>query len=754
MLRLFLCAIASVLVVAPQVWAEAISEISVEGNKRVEDSTVMSYLPFRSGDEYQPVKASRAVKTLYGTGLFSDVKLNLSGSKLVVNVVENPMVNKVAFEGNEKLADKRLSEIVKLRARAVFTPAKVQADVQEILAAYRARGRYVVEVEPQLIKREQNRVDVIYKISEGEKTKIRSIRFIGNSRFSDADLRTVVRTKESRFWRFLTTADSYDADRVEVDKELLRRFYIKAGHADFRVISAVTELSRDKKSFYITFTVDEGPIYDFGKVDLTLAAKEPDLKVDEIKEQITLKTGQRYDGARVDDNIGYIYDYLGSKGFAFLGVEPRFERNRDSRIVDVTFLVRPGPRVYVNRINIFGNNQTQERVIRREFRFAEGDAFSSEKLKRTKDRLTFLGYFQGVDMDQKDTEAQDKVDIDVKVVEQSTGEFNIGAGFSTFEGALATTQLREKNFLGRGQSLNLAFALSGKRQDFNFSFTEPYFRDQELSAGFDAFNTRRDFSDESSYDIASTGGAVRFGFPTGEFTRNSVKVGLKEVNIENIESGASQFVTAQEGKKSSLTLANTYSIDTRDSYLAPTKGYHAAFGVEYSGLGSDTDYLRTTVNASVHKELADDWVFSVGGRFGYTNDLGQELPLYEYFHMSGDDVRGFDRRGIGPRDRSTGDALGGTYLAGHNIELTFPIPGGKEMGISGVAFTDGAIITGFSEGDGANVIDNRVYRVSAGVGLNWNTPFGAPLRMEFGIPLIEAEEDKSKIFSISFGARF
>lgn len=734
--------------------AEVIDRIQVTGNQRVEPATVFSYLSFQEGEEFDPRVVSETVKTLYATGLFHHVDVAWDGGIITIEVAENPLVNKVAFEGNKEIVDDRLKEIVTLRPRAIFTQAKVQRDVQELLAGYRSRGRFLTQVRPQLIERDQNRVDVIYVIDEGDKTKISTIRFIGNKRFSDGDLKEVVATREKAWWRLLGGGtDSYDPNRLEVDKQLLRQYYLQHGYADFQVTSAVAELARAKDEFFVTYTLAEGPKYDFGQINVALEAEADGLDLDAMRQEVKLETGELYDASRVDSTIDTLVDHLGVRGFAFLEVQPDFTRHEAEREVDVTFKVTPGPRVYVNRINIEGNDRTRDYVIRRELRLDEGDAFSSRKLQRSRDRLNRMGYFKDVTITQAETDVPDRLDMTVKVEEQSTGEFNVGAGASSFEGALLTADVKERNFMGKGQEVAVRFALSEVRQDFNVSFTEPYFLGHELAAGVDAFNEQTDFQDESSFDLDNTGAAVRFRFPLGEFTSNLVRVGFKETKISNVGGAASQFVQREEGKRSSLFVGNTVGIDTRDNRLIPTRGYRASVGVDASGFGSDVDYLRSTVSGAWYKEVYDDIVFSIGGNAGAISAFGEDLPIYEHFSGGGTHlIRGFDRSGIGPRDAATNDALGGQFQIGHNMELTFPLPGADDLGIHGLLFSDGGIVTEF-EGATDAVTDSQIYRVTAGGGIFWRSPVG-PIRLEFGVPLVKASEDQTQLFSFNLGTRF
>lgn len=738
-----------------QAWAEAISKILVQGNERVESETIGSYLPFKVGDDFNPAVSSRIIKGLYSTGLFANVAVDFDDASgvVTVKVVENPLVNRVAFEGNDAIDTIRLEEITRLKARAIYSPAKVQADVQALQAAYRSRGMFTTTVNAQLIERDQNRVDVVYVVDEGDKTKISRINFVGNERFDDADLKEVVATKTSAWWRFMSGGDTYDPAKLEVDKDLLRRFYLSKGYADVQVTSAVAELSRDSKDFVITYTVFEGPKYEFGNIDVALNAEAEGLNVAEMKPLVTLEPGELFNAQRVDDTSDKLIDYLGKNGFAFLDVKPDYRKDEAARTVDVTFGVTPGPRVYVNRINVEGNTRTRDYVIRREMRLAEGDAYSSDKIKRSRDRLSYLGYFKDVDVSRAETDQPDRVDLNVKVEEQSTGEFNVGAGYSTFDGLLATADVRERNFMGKGQEVAVKFAVSERKQNYNLGFTEPYFLGQELAAGVDLFNEQTDYQSESSYDIASTGGALRLGFPMSEFTKNTVRLGFKETKIEGVGSAASQFVAREAGKRSSASLSNTWAYDDRDSYLTPTHGKRVALTAEYSGLGSDVDFLKGMANASWHREVLDDWVITLAGRAGAIWDMNRDLPIYEHYALGSQSLRGFEYNGIGPRDRVTGDALGGKYMLGHNLELTFPLGNAMDdLGVKGVIFNDGGIVKEF-EGATSGVVDSDLYRLTVGAGIFWRSPIG-PLKLSLGLPVVKASEDRTQMFNFSVGSSF
>lgn len=754
MLRLqrFVLPLIALLFVLPA-FAEPITAIRVQGNTRVEASTITSYIPFKVGEEFDPAQTSRIIRSLYATGLFANVEVTENAGQILIKVVENPMVNKVAFEGNKEIDSKRLREMVQMKPRSIYTPAKAQADIQTLQAAYRTRGRYTATIDAQLIQRDQNRVDVVYAIHEGPVVKISQINFVGNKKLSDGTLSDVIATRPSAWWRFLSGRDKYDPARIEVDKDLIRRHYLSRGFADVQVTSAVAELNRARNAFVITYTIFEGPQYDFGKVNLKLNAEAEGLNLKDFQPLVTEKQGDLFNAERVEKTTDALIDALGNKGFAFLDVKPDYVRNEAARTMDVTFAITPGPRVYVNRINIEGNTRTRDYVIRREMRLAEGDAFSADKIKRSQDRLTYLGFFEDAKVTKSETDQPDRVDLDVKVKEQSTGEFNVGAGYSTFDGILATADVQERNFLGKGQNVAVRLAVSQRQQNFNIGFTEPYFMNRELAAGFDVFNERTDYQSESSYNQENTGGDLRLGFSLNEFTKDTVKLGYKDTKISGVGALASSLVKRDEGSKNSAFLSNTWSYDNRDSYLQPTRGHRVQLTTEYSGFGGSNEYLRGLLSGSQHYSLADDWTLSLGARGGYVYDMGTRLPIYENFMGGGNDMRGFEYGGLGPRDRVTGDALGGKAMVGNNVELNFPLTSAlQELGVNGILFSDGEWVGQFDEPTSV-VQTSDVYRISAGAGVFWRSPIG-PLRLEFGFPLQKAKEDKTQIFNFSVGSRF
>lgn len=731
-----------------------ISAIQIQGNVRSEPETIRSYLQLKVGQAYDPAAADRSLKALFGTGLYSDVVIDMQGSTLVVKVTENPIINRVVFEGNNKIDDDKLRDEVQSRARQVFTRARVQADVERILTIYRRGGRYNATVEPKIIKLEQGRVDLVFEINEGDVTGVKRITFIGNEAFGDGTLRGKIRTTESAWWRFLSSDDRFDPDRLNLDRELLRKFYLSEGYADFRVVSAVAELSPNRDGFFITFTINEGERYKFGTVDIV--TRFQGLDPDVLKGYLPMSEGDWYDAGDIEKTIASLTDVVGSLGYAFVEVRPNIRRNKDIKTVDVTFEIQEGPRVYVERINISGNVRTLDKVIRREFRLAEGDAFSSAKVRRSQERLRALGFFEKADISASPGSAPDKTNLEVQVVEQSTGDISFGAGYSTSAGIVGDITLKERNLLGKGQEIRLGVSLGTLSTNIDLSFTEPYFLDRNMSAGFDIFRTSNNRQAVANYSDASVGFALRSGWAYSEHTRQVVRYTLRQTNIYNVQPWASYVVQSQAGFSTVSELSETIAWDTRDQRINTTKGWLLRNTIAGAGALGTEQYFRTTADAAYFQTIVDDVVLTVGGSAGmvlpYNNTY---IRLNNLFFLGGDNLRGFAVAGVGPRDAGTTDALGAQYFYTTVTELSFPILGvPKELGILGKAFVDtGSAWGNQASGYGASVLDNSLMRVGTGFGIQWISPFG-PIRIDYTFPVVYEPWDKLQNFRFSFGTRF
>ncbi|MBL8708887.1 MAG: outer membrane protein assembly factor BamA [Rhodospirillaceae bacterium] len=732
---------------------DPIMEIRIEGSQRIEPDTVRSYMAINPGDPFDARAIDRALKNLFATGLFADVNFRREANSLVVQVAENPIINRIAFEGNDKLDDDQLQSEIQLRPRVVYTQSRVQADVKRLLDLYRRNGRFAAAVDPKIIKLDQNRVDLVFEITEGESTGVERIDFVGNKIFSDSDLRDVVITRESAWYRFLSSSDTYDPDRLTVDKETLRKYYLSEGYADFRVVSAVAELSPDQEAFFITFTVEEGERYTFGKIDVKSTLK--DLDPAAVQGDILTFEGDWYNADLVDKSVQAIADRVGSLGYAFVDVRPRIDRDAENRILNLTYDIQEGPKVYVERIEITGNVRTQDKVIRREFRLAEGDAFSTAKMRRTEQRLRNLTFFESVDIQTTPGSAPDKTVIKVKVAEKSTGELNFGAGFSTADGPLGSVGVRERNLLGKGQDLRANFTLSGKRSQLDVSFTDPYFMDKELSAGVDLFHRRFNNVRGDSYDLAQTGTGLRLGYDLSEYTRQTLSYRFSADKISDVDDDVSEAIQDEKGYTYRSTLSSDILYDRRDNPLDPRDGYFAGFSTDLIGIGGDVQNLQNMVRGGYFYPVTDDVSIGISAEAGYIRGIfGDHVRVTDSFSLGGSNLRGFETSGVGPRDADTNDSLGGQFIFDGTLQATFPIGLPEEFGVRGRAFTDFGTLTGTDlDNNDVNVDDDGTLRVSVGGGLTWVSPFG-PIAVDLAYPIMKESYDNTEIFRFSVGTSF
>jgi outer membrane protein insertion porin family len=762
MTRLFLSLflLSGFAVVAPSmVYAQqqggAIQDIRVEGTQRIEPSTVFSYIDLKIGDNFDSSRIDQSLKSLFATGFFSDISFYREGNVLIVEVKENPIINEIAFEGNDKIKDDELLAETQLRPRVVYTRSKVQEDLQRILQIYKRTGYYSATVDPKIIPLDQNRVNLAYEINESGKTAVRSINFVGNTKFTDDALREVISTKQSRWYRFLASDDNYDEDRVKYDEELLRKFYLSKGYADFKVEAAAAELSPDQKDFFMTYTIDEGDRYKVGKVNLEnrLTALDPNTITGFVK----TTPGEWYNANQIEDSIIGMTDYLADHQFAFVDIKPQIQVNREQRTIDLNYVINESPRVFVERIDIIGNERTLDSVVRREMLLSEGDAFNRSKLKRSEQRLRDLQFFRNVKVDVTPGSQNDMTVIKITVEEQSTGELSIGAGFSTAEGPLGDFRIRERNFLGKGQDLQLATTLSGRRQQYDVSFTEPYFLERDLSAGIDLFSIERDWQRESSYDQKRVGFGLRLGYPLADNLRQDVRYILENNEISDVDPLASIYIREQEGERLTSKVGHTITYNRLDSRVAPTDGYLLSVSNDIAGLGGDARYVGNKLRGVTYIPLDEDkdWIVTTGAEAGYIVGIGQDVMINDRYFLGGNTFKGFDNAGVGGRDIGTKDALGGNRYIKANAEVITPMVGfSKEKGINAHFFTEGGTLGLVdSSGAGANLRDDDALRLSVGFGLSWRSPMG-PLRGDFAIPIIKEDYDEERYFNFAFGTRF
>lgn len=732
-----------------------IRAITIEGAQRIEEATIRSYLLVQPGDGFDADRLDRSLKALFATGYFADASLLRQGDTLLVKVEENPLVNRVAFEGNSKIKLDVLQNETQLRPRSVFTPTLARADQRRLLDIYARQGRFAATVEPKIIRLPQNRVDVVFEINEGDLTGVQRINFIGNRAFSDSRLKDVTLTKEATWWRFLSTSDSYDPDRVNVDRELLRRFYLRQGYADIQVTAATAELTPDRGAFFLTFTLEEGERYRVGKVEV--ASQLRGLDADALRPQLQMSSGDWYNSDVVESTTTRLATFAQTQGFAFAETRPRVTRNQAERTVDLTFEVVEGPRIFIERLDIVGNVRTQDQVVRRQFRLAEGDAFNQAALQRARQRVRDLGFFEKVEVNRQPGSAPDRANVLVEVEEKATGELTLGGGFSTDFGALANVGLRERNFLGTGIDTRISTLIAQRRSQLDLSITDPAFLDRNLLGGFDVFYVVNTNLNSANFDERRVGFSLRLGYEISDSLRQTWNYTLSDRKIFNVDPLASRFVREQEGKTLLSQIGQTLIFDRRDSRIEPKDGFVTRFSSDLAGLGGDVQYLRMRVDGAYYQPIGpitgtDDYVLVLSGSLGRLISLDNEERIIDRFFLGGENLRGFRAGGAGPRDISTSDSLGGTTIATASVELRFPLPVPDDFGLTGRLFTDAGILTNLSD-SGPTVVDDGDPRVSAGFGFGWRSPFGL-VNVDFGVPLLKKSYDRTEFFRFGFGTRF
>ncbi len=746
-----------------------IGRITLQGNERIDSETILSYLPLAVGDTVDPAKIDTALKALFRTDLFSDVKIELQGSDLVVMVVENPVINQVLFEGNSNIKTDKLQDEIQIRPRGVFTKSKVEEDVGRIVELYRREGRISATVTPKIIELPQRRVDLVFEIYEGPKSGIIRVNFLGNNQFSAGDLRNVVVTKQSEWYKFFASNDNYDPDRIEYDREQLRKYYRNRGFYDFRIISSVAELAPDRNGFAVTYTLDEGARYRFGKITVNTQLKK--LNGDILKRFLPIHEGQIYQDDKIEQATDALTFSAGAAGFAFVDVRPRYTSNPTKHTVDVTFDVREGPRVYIDRIDIVGNTATLDYVIRRQLNVAEGDAYNRALVDRSKNSVKSLGFFKDVDITNTPGSSPDRTNLLVRVTEQPTGQLSFSAGYSSVDKLVGDVGISQSNFRGRGQNLSLRLSVGTLRQQVDLSFTEPHFLDRNLSAGWDLYAYRYNFEQYGSYNTTSAGGTVRLAFPLAPNALLTTRYTLRTDDVivpayECLPDGnntVSLALCEQAGSYLTSLVGYTLGYDRRNDSVLPTRGYNLSFSQDIAGFGGTVHYLRNDLRGGWYHGINKDYIFSLTGSAGYIDGWnGNTIRISDRFYEGGDTFRGFQIAGIGPRDVQYGDALGGKLYAIGTAEMTIPNYLPPQYGIKTALFTDFGTLGLLDKADTINpnngqtiptILDDLGFRMSAGLSVFWKSPMG-PLRFDFSQIIRKDSYDKTELFRFSTSTRF
>lgn len=755
--------------------AAVVSRVEVTGNQRVDAETIRNYITIKPGKAFSSSDIDSAVKALFGTGLFSDVQINQVGSTLVVKVSEYKVVNQVLFQGNKKLKDNALQAAVQLKPRGTFSQATLDSDVEAVKAAYRRIGRDDAGVTTQVMDLGDNRVNVLFKITEGDRTQIAAINFVGNSAYSSRRLSDVINTKRSSWVSFILRDDVYDEDKLRADQELLRRFYYNHGYADFQVVSAVGELDNATNKYTVTITVQEGDRYNFG--DISVESTIPEVDSKSLESVVQTRKGDVYNAKDVEDSIIALTEKVAGSGYAFAQVTPRGDRNFENHTISVVYTIDQGTKAYIERIEIRGNDRTRDYVIRREFDVGEGDAFNQVLIQRAKKRLENLDYFTSVDISTVPGSQPDQVVLVVTVVEKSTGEFSVGAGYSTggnTPGPTVEGSITERNFLGRGQFIKLSAGGGKNSRDYSISFTEPYFLGRRIAAGFDIYKSTREYN--SNYDSDTTGATIRFGLPiTNSITTQlAYNISQEKYKVDdscnptqavpqgtcNISQAILDGIDQSPWIKSSVSLGLVYN--TIDDMKNPHEGIYANTTVELAGLGGDAKFVKITGRGSIYQTLSEqlDLVGLISGGAGHVEGYGSDsnLRIFDQFQSTDRIIRGFAYNGIGPvANDSSGDHLGGTTYFNASAEAQFPLPVVPEsFGLRGAVFADAATLYGSKIADQTLVKPGSAdmkLRASVGLGLMWASPFG-PIRIDYAIPVKKEASDDVQEFNFGISTRF
>lgn len=739
-----------------------IAAIQVEGNRRIEAETIRVTSGLQPGQPATAADLDAAFQNLFQTGLFDDVTVTARGTTVVIEVVENPTINQIAIEGNKSIDDEVLQNALSLRPRLAFTRAAAEADARAIQQAYAAQGRFNTAVEPRIIRLEENRVNLVFEVREGRVNEVQRIAFVGNEAYSDRRLRRVVETGQAGILSALFTNDTYDAARLEADQARLREFYRDRGYIDFEVLSAAADFARERDAFFLTFRVSEGQQFEVGQSRVESFA--PDLDTAAFEALIDLRPGTTFSQSRLDRVVERMAFEAGQQGFAFVEVTPRLIPDRAAGRVDIVFELVQGPRVFIERIDIRGNTETVDRVIRRQFRVVEGDPFNARELREAEQRIRALGFFETVETRVREGSGPNRAVIVVDVVEAPTGSLSFGAAYGSAEGLTGTVSLTERNFLGRGQRVSLELSEGAETSTYAFSFSEPAVFDQDLSAGLDLFYRRFDY-DESSINTTRIGAEPSIGFPLSRDSRLRIRLPLASEEIRVRAGGASPILEREAGEEFVGGIGFTYTLDLRNSPIEPTGGFLLRLDQEFIGLDPDTQYSKTRARATAFTSLfREDVVLSAEVEGGTLVSFTDSSRFVDRFVLGGDSFRGFERGGLGPRDscaacgpsgEAIDDALGGNSFAVARLEATFPIGLPDNLGISGGVFADAGTLWDLYDVDGASgtVDDSARLRSAVGASLFWDTPIG-PLRFNYAVPVESVDGDQFERFRLTVDSRF
>ncbi len=736
-------------------------DVLIKGNQRISESIIKSYAKRAIGSK-RPDRSNMdlLLKKLLKSGLFLDAKVFLKNNSLVIEVEENPVVSEVKIVGNDKIDDDSLLNELSLKKRSVFSKFKLRSDLKRINDIYLKSGRYLANIEPKIVKKKGNRIEVIFDIQEGPKAKISKILFVGNEAFSFSDLKSEISTKESKWYKFFSSSDVYDSDRVDFDKEKLRKFYGSKGYADFSVVSAIAQISKNKDNFFIKFLLQEGIKYKINEVSIDNRIEN--FNHDSLQDIISIERGEIYNSTKIEKNIDEMLKAMSDESYAFADIDPVLIRNKSNKTIDLSFLIRPSSRIYVDSIIVKGNTRTRNNVILQELRIQAGDPYNNTKINRSKQRVRNLGFFDKVEIATKRIEDTDKVVLEVEVKERKTGELNLGLGYSTVDRASINIGLKERNLMGTGHELGVAVRKSRFGQSGSVSYTKPYFMDRPIRVGSDLYVQESDSRFSLAYDQKSKGATVRAGYLISEYLGHNINYSINDQTIENVDVNAPVSMQTLEGEFLTSSIGQVFNYDKRDNIRDTRKGYRISLGQDFAGVGGDIKYLKYTGSASFYQPLYNrDFILKLATNGGYIDGLGQDIRSNFGFFLGGNNFRGFEFAGLGPRtidvngSATGGNAVGGNMYYVATAEVRFPLGLPKELGIYGSLFSENGTVTSVDSITTSNspIADTGSIRSSYGISISWQSPLG-PIRFDFSKIAKQEEFDRTESFRFSFGTKF
>ncbi len=735
----------------------SVVEIIVKGNERIDSETIAAYVP----SNHLPSKEEidRALKKLYESDLFLEAKIYTEGQKVLIEVKENPIVTEIKFIGNKKIEDEALQGETALKKRSVFTKFKLQSDLKRISEIYLKSGRFLTKIEPKIIQKDQNRVEVIFDIIEGPKAQIADMIFIGNAAFSDTDLLDEVSTKKTKWYKFFSSGDVYDSDRIEFDKEKLRRFYSARGYADFAVPTSTAQILPSKDKFYITFLLEEGIKYNLGEVNIINHVEKFDITL--LNKAILIKQGKVYNSDLIEKTVEKMIEIMSEKSYAFAHIEPVLKRNKDQKIIDVDFVVQETQRIYIDKITIIGNTRTKDEVVRRQLRMRDGDPYNVIQINRSKQRIQNLGFFDKVEFHTKRIGNSDKIELEIELKEKKTGELNFGIGYSTVDKATANIGLKERNLMGTGQEVGISVQQSKYSFSGDINYTRPYFTGRPIDVSADIFQYQSDKRNTLVYSQLSSGFTLSAGYSITEFLNHQVHYSLSSQTISGVAINASTNIQSLQGSFVSSTIGHSFIYDRRDNKIDPHNGYYISVTQDSSGVGGDVKNIKHTGSAGYYlPTFSDEYILKFLFRGGVVDGVGQDVRSNYAFFLGGNNFRGFEYAGLGPRTKINGTAVGGNAIGGNiyyvaTAEFRFPLGLPKELGINGILFSDNGTLKKVDAINkrGAGVEDSGSIRSTYGLSLAWSSPMG-PIRFDFSRIAKREVYDRTQAFRFSFGTQF